>query len=461
MLHLHNKLFHRANCTCDLALIGGSLHLSTLLGPVAGTWTSWTKTWQTGLVLLCWLVVSCYLEIYRSRRTDRFPSELAELFKAWVISLSLGCLLTLIAWGGIFYHPLSAGALGLLFLCVQRYSIRTVLRQLRFRGRNYRRVVLVGNGPAAARIVRDIQENPLYGIRICGHVTFTEEEDHGSGLRHLGNTTHLDEIISNESVDSVVVCPPVNARIGEMNRVFALCDEAGIQCLCSLGFNLSYLHTTVGLFAGCPTISFTAQRPAHVCLVVKRLSDVVVSAGMLVAATPFLLIASALIKLRDRGPIFFNQVRVGEGGRLFTCYKFRTMCVDAEKKKAELLSRNEQDGPVFKMRHDPRVTPVGRFLRKYSLDELPQLFNVLIGDMSMVGPRPPTPDEVQRYEWSQRRRLSVRPGITCIWQVWGRNKVSFKRWLEMDLYYIDNWSLFMDFKLMCHTVVTVMRGTGS
>jgi lipopolysaccharide/colanic/teichoic acid biosynthesis glycosyltransferase len=113
------------------------------------------------------------------------------------------------------------------------------------------------------------------------------------------------------------------------------------------------------------------------------------------------------------------------------------------------------------MRDDPRVTPIGRFFRKYSLDELPQLFNVLMGDMSMVGPRPPTPDEVQRYEWSQRRRLSVRPGITCIWQVWGRNKVSFKRWLEMDLYYIDNWSLFMDFKLMCHTVVTVMRGTGS
>jgi lipopolysaccharide/colanic/teichoic acid biosynthesis glycosyltransferase len=166
------------------------------------------------------------------------------------------------------------------------------------------------------------------------------------------------------------------------------------------------------------------------------------------------------VKLTSKGPVLFRQQRVGEGGRLFACLKFRTMRVGAQAQQELLRAASTQDGPAFKMPSDPRVTRVGRILRKFSLDELPQMFNVLLGDMSLVGPRPPIPSEVERYEWWQRRRVSVKPGLTCLWQVYGRNRVSFKRWVEMDLYYIDNWSLWMDLKLIAHTFRVVIRGTG-
>jgi lipopolysaccharide/colanic/teichoic acid biosynthesis glycosyltransferase len=166
------------------------------------------------------------------------------------------------------------------------------------------------------------------------------------------------------------------------------------------------------------------------------------------------------VKLSSSGPVFYRQTRVGAGGRHFQCLKFRTMRVGADRQQELLRSASIQDGPAFKMPDDPRITPVGRLLRKYSLDELPQLFNVLLGDMSLVGPRPPVPKEVERYTWWQKRRVSIKPGLTCVWQVWGRNRVSFKRWVEMDLYYIDNWTLWMDLKLIAHTVRVVLQGTG-
>ena len=168
------------------------------------------------------------------------------------------------------------------------------------------------------------------------------------------------------------------------------------------------------------------------------------------------------VKLTSNGPMLYRQTRVGTGGRTFNCFKFRTMFVGAHAQQAMLRAQNQnqQDGPAFKIKADPRITRVGRILRKFSLDELPQMFNVLLGDMSLVGPRPPIPEEVEEYTWWQRRRISVKPGLTCIWQVYGRNRVSFKRWVEMDLYYIDNWSLWMDVKLIAQTVKVVLRGTG-
>jgi len=167
------------------------------------------------------------------------------------------------------------------------------------------------------------------------------------------------------------------------------------------------------------------------------------------------------VKLQDGGPIFFGHRRVGRFGREFVCLKFRTMVQDAEVRKVALAGLNEEDGPAFKVRNDPRVTPLGRVLRKYSLDELPQLWNVLRAEMSFVGPRPPTPDEVERYEWPWIRRLSVLPGLTCTWQIFGRNRVPFQEWMEMDLSYIDSWSMWKDLKLILRTVGVVLRGTGS
>jgi exopolysaccharide biosynthesis polyprenyl glycosylphosphotransferase len=193
----------------------------------------------------------------------------------------------------------------------------------------------------------------------------------------------------------------------------------------------------------------------------KRLFDIVASAVALWLLLPLFVVVMALIKLTSRGPVFFRQTRVGLHGRTFNMLKFRSMVVNAESLKAALAAQNEQAGPVFKMRRDPRVTRIGRFIRKYSIDELPQLINVLRGDMSVVGPRPPVPDELLKYEAWQRRRLSVRPGLTCIWQVSGRNQISFEDWMLLDMQYIDHWSLARDFQLIFRTIPVVITGRGA
>lgn len=194
---------------------------------------------------------------------------------------------------------------------------------------------------------------------------------------------------------------------------------------------------------------------------VKRFFDIVISLVMLLFAAPFMLVAALLVKFTSPGPVIFKQVRVGMGGRLFWCYKFRSMCADAEKRKETLMHLNETDGPVFKIKNDPRVTPVGRILRKLSIDELPQLFNVLKGDMSIVGPRPPLPSEVEKYGSRERGRLAVRPGLTCLWQVSGRSSIGFDRWMELDLLYIETMSLTNDIKIVLKTVPAVLKGSGA
>jgi len=195
-------------------------------------------------------------------------------------------------------------------------------------------------------------------------------------------------------------------------------------------------------------------------LAVKRSLDVVISGLLLLVAAPVIGLAAIAIKRSSPGPVFFRQVRCGLHGRRFEILKLRTMVVDAEARRAEVLDLNEMDGPVFKIKNDPRITGVGRFLRRWSIDELPQLWNVLRGDMSLVGPRPPIPSEVVQYETSDRRRLSMRPGLTCLWQVTGRNSIGFEQWVKLDLLYIDTWSLNQDCKILFKTLPAVLRGTG-
>jgi exopolysaccharide biosynthesis polyprenyl glycosylphosphotransferase len=196
--------------------------------------------------------------------------------------------------------------------------------------------------------------------------------------------------------------------------------------------------------------------------VLKRAVDFLGSAALLILISPALLVTAILIKLSSHGPVLFKQNRLGLNKRHFSIYKFRTMVVDAEKRMSEIAHLNEVSGPVFKIKHDPRITPVGRFLRKTSIDELPQLFNVLKGDMSLVGPRPlPVRDYEGFSEDWQRRRFSVKPGITCLWQVAGRSSIPFEHWMELDLQYIDKWSLWLDFKILLRTIPAVLRGSGA
>ncbi len=213
-------------------------------------------------------------------------------------------------------------------------------------------------------------------------------------------------------------------------------------------FSRTYAHPDID----CKQVAYAAA---------KRGFDIVVATTILVAASPIMAIAALLVPLTSPGPIIFQQVRVGRGGRYFTCYKFRSMCIDAEEQKQALQHLNEANGPVFKIKHDPRFTPIGAFIRKFSIDELPQLINVLKGDMSIVGPRPPVPAEVENYGDHERRRLAVLPGLTCLWQISGRSNIPFERWVELDIEYIERMSFFNDVKIVAKTIPAVLTGAGA
>jgi exopolysaccharide biosynthesis polyprenyl glycosylphosphotransferase len=212
---------------------------------------------------------------------------------------------------------------------------------------------------------------------------------------------------------------------------------------------------------GVPLVSFSTTPTSTLQLMLKRALDVALAAFLLLIGTPIAGMIALTIKLTSRGNVLFRQTRCGLNGRSFTLYKFRTMVEDAEERRRELMHLNEMNGPVFKLKLDPRVTRLGRFLRRFSLDELPQLWNVLRGDMSLVGPRPPIPEEVAQYQRWQRRRLAMKPGLTCLWQISGRNNVDFDRWMQLDLEYIDSWSPLLDLKILLKTVPVVLSGRGA
>lgn len=272
----------------------------------------------------------------------------------------------------------------------------------------------------------------------------------------------LAEILKAHPVDEVLITLPVKSHYDRIQEVIRICEEAGTP------FSLSTdLFESSIARPGSSSWGRTVSRITYSCvhypiwkLAIKRFMDISISlTALVVLALPMLLVA-LLIKLSSRGPVFFVQERVGKNHKLFKMLKFRTMVQDAEKLREEMHHLNEQAGPVFKIRRDPRVTRIGRFLRRFSIDELPQIINVLKGEMSLVGPRPPILSEVQEYEWWQRRRLSMRPGLTCFWQVSGRNQIDFEEWMNLDLKYIDNWSLLLDVRLVLKTFAAVFRGSG-
>ncbi len=324
-----------------------------------------------------------------------------------------------------------------------------------------RRVLIVGLGREAVRLRRLLRASTLGRCNVLGHLAMRGEH-HGPEQRTgavLGGVERLAELLDTSVVDEVFFAVRIE-RLPEVLPYVRLCEEVGVVAHVLAESMVCHAAPEVVEFHGVPMLAYAPVRHSAELLFIKRVLDVILAAVGIVASSPIMLLCAVLIRFTSPGPILFRQRRSGLHGRAFTMYKFRTMHADADRRLDEVAHLNEADGPVFKSRVDPRVTRMGAWLRRYSLDELPQLFNVLIGDMSIVGPRPPLPEEVARYDRWQRRRLSMRPGLTCLWQVKGRHRVGFDEWMHLDLFYIDHWSLRLDFLIMCRTVPVVLSGTG-
>jgi exopolysaccharide biosynthesis polyprenyl glycosylphosphotransferase len=350
-------------------------------------------------------------------------------------------------------------------LCVfgaQRVLIQSVLRLLRRRGRNFRHAVVLGSGPRARAFASEVAAHPEWGVRI---VAFLDEGDvaHDPALASepLRKLVDFPDFARNEVIDEVVIAMP-RSLLQNVEPVVRECGQRGIPVtLLSELFADVLPATHTAQYGRFPVLQFGNVGYGPIARGVKRTIDILGSSMALLVFAPALGAAALAIRLTSPGPVIFRQTRLGKNGRPFQVLKLRSMVVDAEARWAELAPRNEMNGPVFKVRNDPRITRVGRILRMWSLDELPQLWNVLRGEMSLVGPRPPLPHEVDRYEPSDRRRLSVRPGITCLWQISGRNHIQFADWVEMDLYYIDHWSLPLDLWILLRTPLAVIRRDGA
>jgi exopolysaccharide biosynthesis polyprenyl glycosylphosphotransferase len=342
-----------------------------------------------------------------------------------------------------------------------RVSIFVTLRVARRRGRNFRNLLIVGSGPRAHRVDRLVEQHPEWGYRVIGFADETGDPfDPSIPAEKIHKFIDLPNLIREQVIDEVITACP-RSVFASLGPVVALCSEVGLPITVLSDIFGDYLPPPkVTRFDTMAALNFSPVHHSKTKLAVKRLIDIVGANVLLVLSAPFIAVAAVAMKLTSPGPVFFRQWRCALNGRPFEMIKLRTMVVDAEQQQTALLDRNEMDGPVFKIKADPRVTKVGAVLRRWSIDELPQIWNVLRGEMSLVGPRPPIPGEVARYQIFERRRLSMRPGLTCLWQVNGRNQVGFADWVKLDVEYIDTWSLTNDFKILLRTIPAVLLGTG-
>ncbi|MEM7480407.1 MAG: sugar transferase [Acidobacteriota bacterium] len=348
-------------------------------------------------------------------------------------------------------------------LLAEKLAVRLTARYVRQRGLNYRTVMIVGTNPTAIRIAHSIEDHRFWGFKIIGFVTTGALRQGFSARRYpiLGSADEIPEIIERHVVDDVIFAVS-RKELDHLEELFVVLQEQGIRTRFALNF---FPRTPAEVqfeeLDGMPMLTFSTTPTSLTQLLAKRVLDVALSAMVLLLAMPVIFCIAMAIKVTGGGSVLFRQTRCGLNGRSFTLYKFRTMVEGAEHQRGDLQHLNEMDGPVFKVSKDPRVTALGRFLRKFSLDELPQLWNVLRGDMSLVGPRPPIPEEVAQYQRWQRRRLSMKPGLTCLWQISGRNELDFERWMELDLEYIDSWSPWLDLKILFKTIPVVLSGRGA
>lgn len=425
------------------------------------------------LLMLAWVMLFMQFGLYRHRYMSFMKFRHYHFFDL-VKATSLG---TLLLMGVSFMADLRqitadsiaafwvASTLGTLLV---REILIFIVRQLRLKGRNLRHLLIVGTNARAQAFARRIDQHPELGYSLRG---FVDDDWSGCALTDIGgheivaNLHTVGEYFKHHVVDEVLIALPMATLYQEAARIVRLCETHGIVVHFVPGFDFLNTESTTATFTTLnddPVITLVPPPMSGWQLVGKRIVDLAGATTLVVLLSPILLVVAALVKLTSDGPILFIQERVGLNKRKFPMMKFRTMQNNAEALQKSLEHLNEANGPVFKIENDPRITPIGRFMRRTSLDELPQLFNVLRGDMSLVGPRPlPLRDYAGFDQDWHRRRFSVRPGITCLWQVRGRSSISFEKWMELDMEYIKNWSLWLDLKILFQTIRAVLAQKGA
>ncbi len=361
-------------------------------------------------------------------------------------------------------HIVYSFLLAVIFIGIEKLILVQYFKHQSRKGANAKNVLIVGTGVRAQQFISMLDKYPEWGINVIGLVDDDTTKINNKICEHkvIGSFKDMPDIIHNTVVDEVIFVVP-RSWLNKIKEIVYICEIEGIKVSVAADlFELKLSRLRYNNLDKFPLLTFESTPDKIIHLFIKRIVDIVFSGTALVVSSPVFAITALAIKITSKGRVFFKQQRCSLNGRKFTMYKFRTMIEDAEAKLKELINYNEMKGPVFKMKNDPRITKIGRLLRKFSIDELPQLWSVFKGDMSLVGPRPPIPSEVSKYEPWQRRRLSMRPGITCLWQACGRNKITdFNEWMKLDLMYIDNWSLWLDFKILLKTVPVVLFGTGA
>jgi exopolysaccharide biosynthesis polyprenyl glycosylphosphotransferase len=419
------------------------------------------------LILLVWHGILSVCGLYQSQRLASRRSMAAGAIRATTAcTVLLGVLMTILRIRMITPQFLVAFWLcSSVLVAGARVTIRRGLEIVRMRGHNLRYILILGTNRRAIDFARRVRAKPELGYRVLGFAdnAWHEHSDPEAQASLCCNFDGLSEYLRRNVVDEVATYLPLRSFYEHSARVAALCEQHGILMRFDPEiFDLKIARAAADELGGDAHITASSSPLDGWPSLVKRIADIVVSIVLLIILAPVLAAVALMIKLTSTGPILFRQERVGRNKRRFFIYKFRTMVPNAEQMQAGLAGLNEAAGPVFKIKNDPRMTPLGRLLRRASLDELPQLFNVLRGDMSLVGPRPlPVRDYEGFNEDWQRRRFSVRPGITCLWQVNGRSNVSFEQWMKLDLQYLDEWSLWLDAKILAQTIPAVVRGSGA
>lgn len=428
--------------------------------------TAPVKALLLGYSAAVWLALGFWFQVYERLDSAQPRVVLRETFRQCFIGTA-----AVVLFEFALRLDLSRMFLGMfavyswLLLCLFRVQAGHLVGVIRREFGQVHYVMVVGVGESAIKLGEQLQQAAKYGIRLRGFL----DENETPAKRHiqLGDEEYpvyplsdLPEMLHRVVIDEVIFAVS-SQRLAELEDIFLMCDEEGIRTRVVVDF-FPHVNSDVYLdrLGPAPLLTFSAAPHDEIRLLVKRVIDFVLALAAIILLAPFMLVIAALIRLTSPGPAIFRQVRCGLNGRKFVFYKFRSMCENAEELKPALQHLNRKS-TAFKIPDDPRLTRIGKWLRKFSIDEWPQLWNVLRGDMSLVGPRPAVPEEVEQYKRWQRRRLRMRPGLTCLWAVEGRDRLDFDTWMKLDMQYIDNWSLALDWKIILRTIPRVLTGKGA